>query len=135
MTRALRIALKMLRARGCFENEIRTRCLEKNCPPSEIESALNDLRAKKLLNDARLAEHLALLWSESKGWGNERIIETLMARGAPQEAIESSIARLPPEYERAERLVRGLDSRKALYKLRSAGFSEETLEKFSFDND
>lgn len=135
MTRALRIALKMLRARGCFENEIRTRCLEKNCPPSEVEDTLNDLRAKGLLNDARLAEHLVLLWSENKGWGNERIIETLKARGASRDVIEDSIASLPLELERAERLVRGLDSRKALYKLRSAGFSDETLEKFSFDDD
>jgi len=134
MTRALKIALKMLRARGCFEDEIRTRCLEKDCPPSEVEDALNDLREKRLLNDARLAEHLAFLWSENKGWGNERIIETLKARRAPQEAIEASIARLPPELERAEKLTRGLDPRKAFYKLRAAGFSEEVIERFSFES-
>lgn len=130
--RTLALFLKRLRTRDAFEKELRDYARLKKCPPHAVESALNTLRAKKLVDDFRLARHLAEIWTETKLWAPARIANELSSRGATPEAIENALSYLPQEHITARKLLkklRKLPPTTLARRLASYGYSEECIQE------
>ncbi|MCL6623793.1 MAG: RecX family transcriptional regulator [Fimbriimonadales bacterium] len=127
----LKILLHRLRYRDAFEEELRHHAFLKQCPPHAIDHALYILRKKKILNDSRLAQHLAEIWTETKFWAPARIARELRARGAPEEAVEHALSLLPQEHLTAKKLLQKLKKlppATLARRLASYGYSEECIE-------
>lgn len=65
----------------------------------ELEPLLGELQSSGLLSDARMAE--ARAQSRGKLLGDQRLAHELRQRGVDDSLIESALAGLPDEYERA----------------------------------
>lgn len=131
-TKALEIALKMLRVRDRFEAEIRARCINEGCAKDEIELALDSLRLRRFVDDKRIAKNIAHQLTQKKAWPPAKIEAELRGRGAGEEAIENALRSLPPEEKtvsRYARMQRATGSALAR-KLYSVGFSEDAIVAF-----
>ncbi|MEM4409292.1 MAG: RecX family transcriptional regulator [Candidatus Caldarchaeum sp.] len=129
--RALALLLKRLRLRDAFEAELRHYAHTKNCPPNAIDSALDVLKTKKLINDFRLACHLAEAWTEKKLWAPARIAQELKARGASDEAVATALSLLPEESLTAKKLLKklkGIPLASIARRLAQYGYSEECIQ-------
>lgn len=130
--KALEAALKLLRGRDRFEEEIRGACVEIDCTAKATEDAIEYLRGKRFLDDTRLARNEADRLARRKFWPKQRISAYLAQRGANADAIEAALAVLPPEAQTASlwlKKCKGAAGREAT-KLRAAGFDDETVEGF-----
>lgn len=130
-------ALKLLSNRDTTTAEL-ARLLEKEYPnlkdiDNEIEKTLNRLEKLHLLNDNNLANNLARKYQHK---GNRFIKQNLKQKGLSEDLIESAIAELPFEQERALieaqkkwRTIKGDDARakenKLLRFLSGRGFSAD----------
>ena len=132
--KATELALRALRHRDRSRRDLDRRLERAGIPAAEREQALDALAEAGLLSDARYAEARARVLV-ARGAGDELIRRDLAQEGIEEEAVESVLAALPPEVERAERLFtrRGADGT-ALRYLAAKGFSAESLERLSADS-
>jgi regulatory protein len=132
---AIKLALRLLKARDRSEAELRRRLEEKGVPAGEVGDVLRRLREKRLLDDERTARN----WTESAlraGHGPERIRATLRSRGveAPAEMSAAEEERRAWEalVKRAARL-QGLgveaQARRLSSFLAGRGYSSECVER------
>jgi regulatory protein len=90
--------------------------------------ALDTLGRRGYLDDARYARHRAAVLAE-RGYGDERICAELAAQGVDREAVESALAALQPEADRALReAAKAGGGVRAIQALARRGFAEEALE-------
>jgi SOS response regulatory protein OraA/RecX len=102
--------------------------LERSGVPSALAvEATDSLRSVGVLDDDRFARNRAAALAE-RGWGDEAILARLEGEGVPEHGAREAVEALPPECERAERLVHGLPARKAVALLARRGFSGESVE-------
>jgi SOS response regulatory protein OraA/RecX len=128
-TRALEIALKMLRVRDRFESEIRARCINEGCSDEEIELALDSLRLRRFVDDKRIAKNLAYQFTQRKAWPPAKIEAELRGRGAGEDVIENALRSLPPEDKTVSRYARmqRVSGSALARKLYAIGFSEDAI--------
>jgi regulatory protein len=124
---AVDVAVRALRARDRSTAELDARLERRGLGERERAEALETLTRIGYVDDERFAltraEQLA-----ARGSGDAMIRDDLERRGVGAEQIESALARLEPEHERAARIVRdrGAGAKTARY-LASRGFGEEAV--------
>lgn len=128
--RALGFALKMLRARDRFSNEVRAALQARKFPEKEIANTLDYLVHKRLLRDDIVAEDFAHRAVSSKPWGPLRIRLELERRLAPAESIERALSLIPRESDLLQRALAKLGTlppAKLARRLSQYGFSDEAI--------
>ncbi|MBA3727388.1 MAG: RecX family transcriptional regulator [Armatimonadetes bacterium] len=128
---ALAAALKNLRGRDRFQEEVRATCIDAGCEDEAIEQALEYLRQKRIIDDVRLTRNEAARLARRKLWPRARISAVLEARGAPPEAIETALDTLPTEAAIAVLWAKKFkgDKLRLGTRLRAAGFDEDAVEE------
>ena len=124
---ALQTATSALRRRDRSARELRERLEDRGVSPVDRERTLATLESAGLLDDRRVAHERARALA-GRGSGDELIRDDLGRRGLAADEIESAVAELPPEAERAAAVVarRGPGPKTARY-LASRGFGEDAL--------
>lgn len=126
---ALRKAGRTLARHEVSEAGLRDRLRRGGVAPAGVEEVAQTLRQAGALDDRRFAANRARALCE-RGWGNEAILARLDEERVPAETVQEAIAALPPETERAARLVARLPARKAAPFLARRGFDPDTVEAF-----
>jgi len=131
--KALSAALHMLRGRDRFEAEIRQECSKAGIKEEHIDAAVEFLREKRMLNEMRLASASAGDLSYKRMLSKERIRVQLALRGAPGDAIDAALARLPDDSVVAERLWKSTkgETPKRLRKLYVNGFDDDVIARWA----
>jgi regulatory protein len=124
---ALAAAQRALARRDLTERELRDRLAQAGLEPAAAEEALETLRRGGLVDDERFAAERARVLVE-RGKGDAAIRFDLERDGVAAAQVDSALAALEPERERAERVVarRGGGSKTARL-LASRGFGEEIV--------
>jgi regulatory protein len=104
------LALTALGQKERSERELADYLRERVCDEDEIEAVIGELIETGGLDDARFAREFAADKRELRGWGAERIRETLVARGLPAGEIEAALAVETPD-EETDRAVALLETR------------------------
>lgn len=103
-SRALAVATRALARRDFSEQGLRERLRRAGATPAEADEALEALLQAGLVNDRRFA--LARAQSLSgRGKGDAVIRFDLEQQGLAADEIETALASLEPERERAERVI------------------------------
>ena len=125
---ALSVATRALRARDRSSQQLSERLERANVAPAAIEASLTALSGAGLVDDGRFAVNRALTLAD-RGYGDAAIRHDLERQRVPTEQVDSALAGLEPEVERARRLIesRGPGRRTARY-LASKGFADDSLE-------
>jgi regulatory protein len=125
---ALETALRALRARDRSARELDERLVARGFSAEERERALASLERTGLLDDVRFAEARARSLA-ARGAGDALIRHALNGAGIAADSVESALAGLEPEEERARRIVgrRGPGPRTARYLL-AKGFARDVVE-------
>jgi SOS response regulatory protein OraA/RecX len=125
---ALGVALRALRHRDYSRSRLEARLTGRGTRAATREDALETLERAGLVDDARVGAARALELA-GRGFGDAAIRYSLEAEGLAVEVVESALAILDPEPERARRL---LDERgrtpKTVRWLAAKGFDAATLE-------
>lgn len=131
--RVLSAALHLLRGRDRFEAEIREECRKSGYENRDIDNAIEFLREKRMLNEMRLASTVAGDLSYKRMLSKERIRVQLALRGAPDDAIEAALGRLPDDSTVAERLWKSTkgETPKRLRKLYVNGFDDDVIARWA----
>jgi len=130
---ALAAATRALARRDYSERGLRERLLRAGIDAGELDETLEELRHVGLLDDERFAGRRARALAE-RGKGDTAIRFDLRRQGIGAELVETALAELQPERERAERIVsrRGAGPKTARL-LASRGFDREAIELASKD--
>ena len=88
--RALQHAHTALSARDRTVFELRSVLERKRVEPAAIDYAVEELKATRLLDDARYAHRFAEDKRVLERWGSERIERELRRRGVPAELVEAA---------------------------------------------
>jgi len=124
---ALAAAQRALARRDLTERELRDRLAQAGLEPVAAEEALETLRRGGLVDDERFAAERARVLVE-RGKGNAAIRFDLERHGVAAAQVDSALAALEPERERAERVVaRRGGGPKTARLLASRGFGEEIV--------
>jgi regulatory protein len=124
---ALAAALRALAGRDLSERELRDRLAQAGLEPAIVEEALETLRRGGLVDDERFAAERARVLAE-RGKGDSAVRFDLERHGILAELVESTLAALEPERERAECVVaRRGGGPKTARLLASRGFGEEIV--------
>jgi regulatory protein len=126
-SKAVRIAVRALRARPLSEQQLQQRLRERGVLAADGRFALDALCAAGFVDDVRVAQGRAQALAE-RGWGDEAILERLRGEGLRDEHVLAALGELEPEAERAERSVQGREPPKAWALLRRRGFRPDTVE-------
>jgi regulatory protein len=125
---ALGVALRALRHRDHSRSRLEARLTRHRTRAATLEDALETLERAGLVDDARVGAARALELA-GRGFGDAAIRYSLEAEGLAAEVVESALAILDTEPERARRL---LDERgrtpKTIRWLAAKGFDAATLE-------
>ena len=130
----LSAAAKFLAHRDRLESEVRRHLVEKGFDASNVESVVQFLIERKLINDNKTTQSLIESRSGKRSVGIEKLRAELERLGAPEDVIESNLAAMSQsEPERAlaaltPKYKLGADRGKAGRFLFSRGFSEEAIE-------
>jgi regulatory protein len=124
---ALAAVQRALARRDLSERELRDRLEQAGLGPAAAQEVLETLRRGGLVDDARFAAERAHVLTE-RGKGDAAIRFDLERHGLAAALIESTLAALEPERERAERVVsrRGGGAKTARL-LASRGFGAEIV--------
>ena len=127
-TRALDVAARALRYRDHSRRSLEERLARRNVRPDASDAALTALERAGLVDDARVASSRAETLAE-RGYGDAAIRFDLERQGLAGELVESAVAQLVPERDRAWRLVerRGADPKTARW-LAGRGFDAASVE-------
>jgi regulatory protein len=85
-------ALKLLGRRDLSAADLRTRLLDREHPPEEIEAAISRLTEAGVINDGRLARAYARTASKVKGRGRLRVARELQEMGIGRDVIAEAVA-------------------------------------------
>lgn len=128
---ALRVAGIALRHRDLSARRLTERLTRRGISPTARGEALESLTRTGLVDDERFARSRAHALVE-RNLGNAAIRHDLEAQGIAAHLIEVACAELPPERERAERVLdRRGRSAKTLRYLAGRGFDSEVIEQFA----
>jgi SOS response regulatory protein OraA/RecX len=121
-------AARALRARDRTAQELDGRLARTGVRRPEREQAIATLERAGLVDDARVAAARAAALAE-RGRGDAAIRWELEQRGLAGELVEQALATLPPERERAERVLASARAGpRAAALLARRGFAAETIE-------
>jgi regulatory protein len=124
---ALAAAQRALARRDLSERELRDRLAQAGLELAAVEEALETLRRGGLVDDERFAAERARVLA-GRGKGDATIRFDLERHGVAPALVESTLAALEPERERAERVVaRRGGGPKTARLLASRGFGEENI--------
>ena len=125
---AVETALRALRSRDRSTAELDARLASKGVGETEREQVLETLERIGYVDDERFARTRAERLAD-RGSGDALIRHDLETRGVAPDVVETALAGLEPERERAARIVarRGRSLTTARY-LASRGFGEDALE-------
>ena len=125
---ALAVAGRALRARDLSRRRLAERLEQRAVPPAVAAESLSALARAGLVDDARVAQTRAEALA-GRGWGDEAIRHRLRSEGIDEPVVQTAVAALDPESERARSLIarRGTGPRTARY-LAGRGFGEESVE-------
>src|SRR4051794_14916390 len=90
--RALQLAWTAVGRRERTVAELRTYLEGKRAEPEAIETALDELAAAGMLDDARFAQRFAEDKRSLERWGSERIERELQRRGVDYELVAAALA-------------------------------------------
>jgi regulatory protein len=125
---ALAAAARALTARDLSRQRLRERLRARGIGPQAEASAVAALKDAGILDDERLARARAGALAE-RGWADAAIQARLEREGVPEDLVRQTLADLPSEQDRAERLVRRASDRRAAWKLLARrGFGPETID-------
>ncbi len=96
-------ALTMLARRDLTEGEVRARLDKRGHGGDEVEDVVSRLRARRLLDDARLAREAARGRAERRLDGPAKIRAHLRRRLVPEDLVEIAVGEAFPEGAEAER--------------------------------
>jgi SOS response regulatory protein OraA/RecX len=126
--RALAVATRALARRDFSEQGLRERLRRAGVAPAEEEETLGALLRAGLVNDGRFALARAQSLAE-RGKGDAAIRFDLDQQGLAADEIETALASLEPERERAERVIARRGGGAATARLLARrGFDEEAVE-------
>lgn len=91
---ALRYALERLARRAHSEGELTRKMQRAGFPDSEIARALEELRARRYVDDAQFAQDRARWWVDHKYWGPARVAKGLRDRGVDDAHIGRALAEI-----------------------------------------
>ena len=127
LAEALAAAQRALARRDLSERELRDRLAQAGLEPAIVEEALETLRRGGLVDDERFAAERARVLVD-RGKGDSAVRFDRERHGVAPALVESTLAALEPERERAERLVaRRGGGEKTARLLASRGFGEEIV--------
>jgi len=126
---AVETALRALRHRDRSTAELDARLEQRGVGEAERQEALETLERIGYVDDERFARSRAERLAE-RGSGDALIRDDLERRGIPAELVDSALAGIGPERERAARIIerRGPGVKTARY-LAARGFGEDALQK------
>ena len=125
---ALTKATRMLARRPLPKALLEERLEKKGVAPVALEEAVEALEQAQYVNDRNYALERARSLAE-RSYGDAAARYILEQERVDSELIEEAVAALEPELERAQTLLAGAaDRRRALRRLATRGFSDETLE-------
>jgi len=125
---ALTKATRMLARRPLPKALLEERLEKKGVAPVALEEAVEVLEQAQYVNDRTYALERARSLAE-RSYGDAAVRYILEQERVDSELIEEAVAALEPELERAQTLLAGAaDRRRALRRLATRGFSDETLE-------
>jgi regulatory protein len=126
-TEALAVATRALARREHSERSLRERLLRAGVTADDADAAVEELRRTGLVDDARFAEERARVLAE-RGKGDAAIRFELERAGVGMAELESALAGLEPERERAAALVARRGATPATARLLAGrGFDEELV--------
>lgn len=129
----LAVALRLLRNRDYFVEELRRALARRGCPQDEIEYSIEVCRKRRYLDDIKLARDIAHRLDFKKHYGPARIEAELRKRFADDAAVSRAIRGLKPESETVVYAVADLRRKGVLTpsqigrRLAARGFSEEAI--------
>ncbi|MDP8911817.1 MAG: RecX family transcriptional regulator [Actinomycetota bacterium] len=124
---ALDVAARLLRERDRSAAVVERSLVEAGIAPSARRDALEALERAGYVDDDRLVPRRAATLA-ARGAGDRLIRERLAHEGFPSEAVERAVDGLPPERERATRLLSdGEAELRTARRLGRKGFSDETI--------
>ncbi|PLV60418.1 regulatory protein RecX [Thermotoga sp. KOL6] len=100
----LKYALRLLKYRVRFENELRRRLKEKGFADKEIESTINTLKKQGYVDDEKAAFLFAIDEMRLKLFGPRIVKMKLKALGVDEHVIESAIGKALSEIDFSEEL-------------------------------
>ena len=125
---ALAVAMRALARREHSARSLRERLLRAGVPEGDADDALEELQRVGLLDDCRFATERARVLAE-RGKGDSAIRFDLERAGVDGAEIESAVAALEAESERASRIVERRGATPATARLlASRGFDETVVE-------
>jgi regulatory protein len=125
---ALALAGRALRRRDLSQRRLADRLERAGVAPAAERHALATLTDAGAVDDARLARARAASLTK-RGWGDDAIVSRLAAEGIQESDTRAALELLPPEAERASRVVADVpEPRKAWALLARRGFDAETIE-------
>ena len=86
------IALRLLAKRDYSREEMRHKLTAKGFPFREIDDTLRKLEDRKILDDFRYAQHLAIALAREKGLGPQRIRQKFFQKGIPADLAQGAMA-------------------------------------------
>jgi len=95
--KCLASALRMLKASDKFESEIRTRLARQGFESGPIESVIEHLIRRKLIDDRRSIANLIASKSGRRAVGIEKLRAEMLARGAPEGIVEERLSEVSPD--------------------------------------
>lgn len=126
--RALAVATRALARRDFSERGLRERLQRSGVTLEEAQEAVGALLRAGLVNDGRFALSRAQSLAE-RGKGDTAIRYDLEQQGLAADEIETALASLDPERERAERVIERRGGGVATARLlASRGFAEDAVE-------
>ena len=127
---ALGVAVGTLRHRDHTRASLEHRLAVRGVAPAARAEALEVLDRAGVVDDERHAHDRAALLA-GRGAGDLLIADDLARRGVPEALVDTAVAAIEPEEERARRAVERLGlTPRTLRRLAAKGFREDTLEPF-----
>jgi SOS response regulatory protein OraA/RecX len=104
-------AFRLLGMRDYSCEELRRKLAGKGFPSEEAERVVGDFEKRGLLDDSKLAQRLAHLYSDEKLWGPQKVLAKLSRRGIPLQLAKVWVEQESPVGTTQERLRKALDLR------------------------
>lgn len=105
---ALEKAMKILDRRACSAAELRSKLLQAGFPEDEIESAVDECKRRRFIDDTLLAEDYTTLL-RMRNTGSRVIRQKLVRRGLAAEIIDSALPEENSPAAEREAALRALD--------------------------
>jgi SOS response regulatory protein OraA/RecX len=125
---ALEAATRTVARRDVSTRRVRERLAARGVRPAAAESAVATLADAGVLDDRRTASSRSHALAE-RGWGDAAVAARLAGEGFGAGDVQSALAALAPERERAGALAAAADDPRSAWRLLARrGFAPETIE-------